>query len=84
MSKIINRHYHVVSTWQLMIMAFLVALISVALTHINTTVQQYIQLPTVVVGDDGKCLQVESLRNGEVYTCSDVNTILRNYRTTKK
>jgi hypothetical protein len=75
--------YYQVSNLQLFIMAVLVGVIAAALITINTTVRDYLQLPVVTMASDDKCVAVANYRNGETFTCSDVGTVLRNYRVKK-
>ena len=75
--------YYQVSTLQLIFMAIMVGVIASALIVINTSVKEYLQLPLVTTTTDDKCVTVSNFRNGEAYTCSDVGTILRNYRVQK-
>ena len=63
-------------------MALLIGVIAGALITINTGVKEYLQLPLVTTADD-KCVSVVNYKNGEAFTCSDVGTILRNYRVKK-
>ena len=74
--------YYQVSNAQLFIMALLIGVIAGALITINTGVKEYLQLPLVTTADD-KCVSVVNYKNGEAFTCSDVGTILRNYRVKK-
>ena len=74
--------YYSVSNLQLFTMGILIALIVTALLAINSSVRDYLQLPIVTMAD-GKCVSVASVKNGEAFTCGDVGTILRNYRTSK-
>lgn len=74
--------YYQVSNAQLFIMALLIGVIAGALITINNGVKEYLQLPLVTTADD-KCVSVVNYKNGEAFTCSDVGTILRNYRVKK-
>jgi hypothetical protein len=71
--------YYQVSNSQLFIMAVLTGIIAAALSVINTSVKEYLQLPIVTMSAD-KCVSVASFKNGEAYGCADVGNILRNYR----
>jgi hypothetical protein len=75
--------YYQVSNAQLFIMAILTGVIAAAAIVINTSVKEYLQLPIVTLTADDKCVTVSNFKNGEAYTCSDVSTILRNYRVKK-
>lgn len=74
--------YYVISYFQLFLMAVMVGIISAALSIINTAAKEYLQLPIVHNSADGTCKQVSNFKNGDAFTCHDVNVILRNYRTT--
>jgi hypothetical protein len=71
--------YYQVSTIQLVIMSVLVGIIAGALITINICIREYLQLPLVTFSGD-KCVAVSNFKNGEAFGCSDVGTILRNYR----
>jgi hypothetical protein len=64
-------------------MSILIGIIAGALITINTSVQEYLQLPLITLSADGKCAIVANFKNGEAFTCSDVDVILRKYRTKK-
>lgn len=82
--KVKTTRYYTVSNLQLFICALLIGVISAALITINNAAMEYLQLPVVETAPDGKCVAVSSFRNGEAFTCNDVGTILRNYRTKVK
>ena len=75
--------YYQVSNLQLFLMSLLIGVIGAALVIINTTAMEYLQLPEVTNGQDGKCASVANYKNGEAFTCGDVGTILRKYRIKK-
>jgi hypothetical protein len=75
--------YYQVTNNQLFLMAILVAVIVAALITINTAVKEYLQLPEVIMTAEDKCATVSNFKNGDAYTCGDVGTILRNFRTKK-
>lgn len=75
--------YYVVSNLQIFVSAVLSAILAASLIVINTAVNNYFELPIVLMTEDNKCSTVISFKNGEAYTCNDVNMILRNYRTKK-
>lgn len=75
-----TKKYFQVSTFQLFLMSILISVLVSALVVINTSVKEYLQLPIVVMTQDGKCAAVSNFKNGEAFICSDVGTILRNYR----
>lgn len=74
--------YYQVSGFQLFMMAVIVGVISAALITINTAVQEYLQLPMVHFSND-QCVVVSNYKNGDAFTCSDVDVVLRKYRTAK-
>lgn len=76
--------YYTVSNLQLFVCAILIGIISAALITINNVAIEYLQLPIVETSLDGKCIAVSSFKNGEAFTCNDVGTILRKYRTRGK
>jgi hypothetical protein len=76
--------YYQISGFQLFVMAIIVGVISAALITINTAVQEYLQLPMVHMSKDGQCTVVSNYKNGDAFTCNDVDVILRKYRTTKQ
>jgi hypothetical protein len=65
-------------------MSILIGIIAAALITINTSVQEYLQLPLITETEDGKCAAVSNFKNGEAFTCSDVGVILRKYRIKSK
>ena len=75
--------YYQVSGFQLFMMAIIVGVISAALITINTAVQEYLQLPMVRFSSDGQCAVVSNYKNGDAFTCSDVDVVLRKYRAAK-
>lgn len=74
--------YYQVTGLQLFLMALLTGAVGGALGTINTLTREYFLLPQVVIGAAG-CANVVSFKNGEAYTCNDVGTVLRKYRTTE-
>lgn len=75
-----TKKYFQVTTIQLMLMSILTGAIAAALVVINIRVNEYLQLPEVSVDGAGQCLAVANYRNGEAFQCSDVGTVLRNFR----
>lgn len=76
--------YFQVSTIQLFLMALVIGVISASLIVINMAVKEYLQLPKVIKAVDGSCAAVSNFRNGDAYTCADVDVILRKYRIAKQ
>lgn len=74
--------YYQVSNLQLFVMAIMIGVIAGGLITINTAVKEYLQLPMVTMASD-KCVTVANYKNGEAYTCTDVGTVLRNFRIKK-
>lgn len=74
--------YYLVTNLQFFIMALMVGVIAGALLIINAAVKEYLERPIVTLVD-GKCTAVENFKNGEAYVCTDVGTVLRNYRVKK-
>lgn len=75
--------YYQVTATQLFMASLLVGVIASALMVINTGVKEYLQLPVVSMTAGDECISVSNLKNGESFVCSDVGTILRNYRVQK-
>ena len=73
--------FYTVSGLQLFTMAMLVSITTMALSSINNTVKEYLQLPIVEQSADGKCIAVQNFKNGDAFTCTDVGVVLRIYRT---
>ena len=76
--------YYSVSNAQIFVASILVGVTAASLIVINTAVKEYFQLPEVTMTADDKCAVVSNYKNGEAYTCNDVGTVLRNFRTKKK
>lgn len=71
--------YYCISSNQIFMSSVCIGIISAALITINNNVNEYFQLPVVIMSSD-KCVSVKSFKNGEAFTCSDVDVTLRNYR----
>lgn len=78
-----HKSYHQVTTFQLFLMAIITGVISASVIMINSHAMEYLQLPIVQQDNAGTCVNVLSFKNGEVYDCDDVGTILRKYRIKK-
>ncbi len=78
-----HKSYHQVTTLQLFMMAMITGVISASIIMINSHAMKYWQLPIVQQDNSGACVNVLSFKNGEIYTCGDVDTILRKYRIKK-
>lgn len=78
-----TKKYYQVTNTQFFFSSILVGVISAALIIINMRISEYLQLPMVTLDSEGKCVSVANYKNGEAYQCSDVDTILRNYRVKK-
>lgn len=76
---IIKKKYFQVTTYQLFLMAILTGVVAGALVIINTAAMDYLQLPMVTYAD-GKCASVSNFKNGDAYTCAEVDVTLRHYR----
>lgn len=74
--------YYYVTNLQLFLAAIVIGVIAAGLVTINNKVDTYLQLPVVTKSSDGKCQSVLNFKNGDAFTCNDVGTILRRYRTT--
>lgn len=76
---IIQKKYFQVTTVQLFLMAVLTGVIGGALVMINTAAMEYLQLP-IVTYSEGKCASVANFKNGDAFTCAEVDVTLRHYR----
>ncbi len=74
------KRFYQVSGIQLFFTGLLVGVVSACLVLINIMVKDYLQLPIVQRGSDGACAAVLNFKNGEAYTCNDLDITLRNYR----
>lgn len=75
--------YYTVTKSALITASVLIGIISASVVIINNSVREYLQLP-IVTFEKEECVQVENFKNGEAYQCSDVNVVLRHYRSVKK
>lgn len=75
----ITKKYFTVGTFQLLLMSLLTSIISAAIVSINIALIDYLHLP-VVTFESGKCVNVSNFKNGDSYTCDNVDVILRKYR----
>lgn len=73
--------YVTLSSVQLSLMTFLMALLAAVLVSINTWYLDTRLLPEVHVDGAGQCVKVVNFENGHAFNCNDVNVILRRYRT---
>lgn len=76
--------FYVVSEIQTIFIVLNSALISAALVVAANAGKQFLELPRVILEKDKKCVQVVSYKNGEAFTCGDVDLTLRNYRIEQK
>lgn len=76
---IIQKKYFQVTTFQLFFMAVLTGIVAGALVTINIATIEYLQLPAVTYSD-GRCVSVANYKNGDSFTCGDVDIVLRHYR----
>lgn len=74
-----NRKYQLVTNLQMMIFGIFVAVISSCSTIAMFVAQDHFSLP-VVVQKNGQCMEVQNFKNGDAFTCPDVDVILRKYR----
>lgn len=72
--------FYLVSNKQIFVCSILISVIVFSLLTINTLLIDFLQLPKVVISADNKCITVINFKNGENYSCADVDIILRNYR----
>lgn len=69
------------SSIQLAVMTFLMALLAAILVSINMWYLDTRLLPEVHVDAAGQCIKVVNFENGHAFSCNDVNVTLRRYRT---
>lgn len=72
--------YYVVSGKQLLTTNIMIAIFLAICVWAASVVGSYLELPQVIQGDDGKCVKVVNFKNGDGYTCQDVDVVLRKYR----
>lgn len=74
-----TRYVFAISRWQLFMSSLMVGVAAAAIIMINMFVMEYLQLPIVHMSNNN-CSLVSNFRNGDAFTCADVDVILRKYR----
>lgn len=72
--------YIVLSTFQLILLSLLVAILTGLLITVNTQYAIYSQLPVVHLDKANACVKVVNFENGHAFNCADVDVVLRRYR----
>jgi hypothetical protein len=72
--------YTALSTLQLLILALTMSISVAILVSINSWYQDFRLLPEVHIDKTGACLRVVNFENGQAFNCTDVNVLLRRYR----
>jgi hypothetical protein len=75
--------YTILSTAQLLLFSLLTAVFAAVLISINSWYQETRLLPMVQTDKLGACVKVVNFENGHAFNCTDVNVLLRQYRTLK-
>ena len=73
--------YHVVSNRQLFTITLVNAMFLAVCVWLATAVTAYLELPQVWISTTGSCVKVVNFKNGDGYSCTDKDVILRKYRT---
>ena len=74
----------VISIKQLFANILLTSLFISAFTFILIGFSNYLDLPNVYINNiTDKCIKVENFKNGDAYTCEDLNILLKKYNTVK-
>ena len=71
--------YYVINNKQVAGSIFMVALFTAACVFFVMAALSYRDLPDVYVGQDGRCVKVVNVKNGDVFTCQDKDVALRRY-----
>ena len=74
---------HVVSTKQIIANFIMTGVIYSALLFSAWWFLQARELPQVQYDNDGKCVKVLNYKNGDAFTCNDVDIVLRKYTSLK-
>lgn len=73
--------YHTATTPQMIVLGFTVGVTAAMLVCCFILFMDYRLLPMVHRDTDGTCIKVDNFENGHAFNCSDVDVILRRYRT---
>lgn len=72
--------YTTLTTWQLLGLALVLAILSAIPGVVNSWYMVWIKLPVVHTNIAGECIKVENFENGHAFNCTDVDVLLRQYR----
>lgn len=72
--------YNLINNAQLIFASVLMGLIAGLITVSYLIWQDYRTLPIVTKTRAGQCIKVVNFVNGHAFTCSDVDVVLRQYR----
>lgn len=73
--------YMNVSGVQLFVLAVITGTIASLFSSSYALYREYELLPTVVKTPGGECIKVVNYENGHAFNCTDVDVLLRRYRT---
>ncbi len=73
--------YHMISDKQLILSVSTIVLAVAVCSWSTKTIKDYLDLPEVWMGQDGKCVKVINYKNGDGYNCQDKDIVLRKYIT---
>lgn len=72
--------FYMVNTKQIASTVAITALFAAVATVFVNTLISYFEMPEVYVSaTDGSCVKVVNFKNGDAYTCTDKDIILRKY-----
>jgi hypothetical protein len=71
---------YLITTKQLIANITLTSGLFVAFVVLLYSANEYLNLPEVYQGSDGKCVKVVNFKNGDAYSCLDVDQILKKYK----
>jgi len=74
-----TKKYQLVTNSQMIVFGIFVAIIASCIVIAVQFAQDWLSLP-VVIQKDGECASVVNYKNGDAFTCPDVDVILRKYR----
>ena len=71
--------HYMVSSKQVAGTGFTIAALTAVGAAFVISLINYLELPEVYIGVDSSCVKVVNYKNGDAYTCSDKDVILRKY-----
>jgi hypothetical protein len=69
------------TTFQLFLLALVTGAIAGGVVLVHNMYRDYSLLPQVHTTPGGECVKVVNFENGHAFNCTDVNVLLRRYRT---